>query len=108
MSQSMVDKEQEQRAEYRHDEECKHHSDGHEMLVSALYQFQSCHYYQIRLLSCEIFEGILIIRGQVCSYYLKQLAQERLRLLTGMDQIMNQIDVVYGASMTVEKEEHGA
>jgi osmotically-inducible protein OsmY len=47
-----------------------------------------------RQIACEFHEGSLILRGRLSSFYEKQLAQEALRRLAGVDQIVNQIEVV--------------
>lgn len=44
---------------------------------------------------CEFREGHLILQGQVPSYYLKQLAQEAVAGLEGVEQVVNQIEVVW-------------
>ena len=46
-----------------------------------------------RQIACEYHDGTLILRGQVPSFYEKQLAQEALRRLEGVDQIVNKIEV---------------
>lgn len=51
-------------------------------------------YWAIRHLACEHHEGMLVIRGQVSSYYQKQLAQELVRGLRGVEVIRNAVDVV--------------
>ncbi|MCA9068871.1 MAG: BON domain-containing protein [Planctomycetaceae bacterium] len=45
-------------------------------------------------LTCEFREGLLLLRGRVSSYYHKQVAQEAVRRLDAVDQIINQIEVV--------------
>ena len=45
---------------------------------------------QIRL---EYREGILFLRGRLPSFYQKQLAQETIRNLDGVQQIVNRIEV---------------
>jgi len=47
-----------------------------------------------RQIACEYHEGTLILRGQVSSFYEKQLAQEAVRTLEGVEQIVNRIEVV--------------
>jgi osmotically-inducible protein OsmY len=46
-----------------------------------------------RQVFCENHEGVLVLRGRVSSFYEKQLAQEAVRKLDGVDQIVNQIEV---------------
>jgi len=47
----------------------------------------------IRRLSCEYVHGVLLLHGRLSSYYLKQLAQEAVRGLEGVAQVVNQIEV---------------
>ena len=44
---------------------------------------------------CEFQDGRLFLRGQVPSFYHKQLAQEALADLDGAGQIVNDIEVVW-------------
>jgi osmotically-inducible protein OsmY len=44
---------------------------------------------------CEVLEGRLFLRGQVPSFYLKQLAQEAVVGMDGVRQIVNEIEVVW-------------
>ena len=41
-----------------------------------------------RQVFCENHEGVLVLRGPVSSFYEKQLAQEAVRTLEGVDQIV--------------------
>jgi osmotically-inducible protein OsmY len=45
-------------------------------------------------ITCECHDGVLVLRGRLPSFYEKQVAQEALRTLEGVDQIVNQIEVV--------------
>lgn len=44
---------------------------------------------------CEFRERRLFLRGQVPSFYHKQLAQASLKGMDGLDQIVNEIEVVW-------------
>jgi osmotically-inducible protein OsmY len=44
---------------------------------------------------CEFEEGNLFLRGQVPSFYFKQLAQEAVVGMEGVRQIVNEIEVVW-------------
>ncbi len=44
---------------------------------------------------CEYVGGRLFLRGQVPSFYFKQLAQEAVIGLEGVGQIVNEIEVVW-------------
>lgn len=47
-----------------------------------------------RTIRCEYREGMLLLRGQVKSYYAKQLAQESVLAIDGVDQVVNHLKVV--------------
>ena len=44
---------------------------------------------------CEFDQGHLFLRGQVPSFYFKQLAQEAVAGLEGVRQVVNEIEVVW-------------
>ena len=46
-----------------------------------------------RVVQCDFKEGMLLIRGQVGSYYAKQLAQEYARQIPGVEQVANRLTV---------------
>ncbi|MDA1054669.1 MAG: BON domain-containing protein [Planctomycetota bacterium] len=46
-----------------------------------------------RHLSCNFDDGVLTLRGRVGSYYHKQLAQENVRHVDGVVQVVNEIEV---------------
>ena len=66
-----------------------------EVAKAVLHRFRTCQYFEIRRVNCEIRQGVLVIHGQVSSYYLKQLAQESIRSLAGVIRIVNRLEVVY-------------
>ena len=50
----------------------------------------------LRILSavlCDFHEGVLILRGRVPSYYMKQIAQTAVRGLTQVQRIDNRLEV---------------
>ena len=51
-------------------------------------------YMAIRDVSCEMENGVLLLRGRLRSFHHKQLAQEAVRPLAGVGQIVNAIEVV--------------
>jgi len=51
-------------------------------------------YAPLRRLTCDSHEGVLSIRGQVSSFYLKQLAQTAVRGVPGVEEVNNQVQVV--------------
>lgn len=55
----------------------------------------SSSYAEVRCIRCEVRDGVLYLRGQVTSYYSKQLTQEAVRSMKGVDAIENCVEVVY-------------
>jgi osmotically-inducible protein OsmY len=54
---------------------------------------QKSPYTAIRYVSCDYDQGVLFLRGRLNSYYQKQAAQEAVRDLEGVVQVVNQIEV---------------
>lgn len=50
--------------------------------------------YGVRSIRCEHSEGVIVLRGRVSSYYHKQLVQEAVRGLQGVEKILNHVEVV--------------
>jgi osmotically-inducible protein OsmY len=48
-----------------------------------------------RNLRCEAAEGRVVLRGVVRSYYQKQMAQESLKTVDGVNEIENQLEVCW-------------
>jgi len=61
--------------------------------AAALARLRTSGYSQLRCVSCEFHEGMLTLRGRVATYYMKQLAQERVRTLDGVAGINNRLEV---------------
>ncbi|HVC92303.1 MAG TPA: BON domain-containing protein [Pirellulales bacterium] len=51
-------------------------------------------YLPLRGIRCELRDGVLTLRGQVPTYFLKQLAQTMAMTVPGIDHVANRIDVV--------------
>jgi osmotically-inducible protein OsmY len=51
-------------------------------------------YMAIRTVSCDFENGVLLLRGRLRSFHYKQLAQEAVRRLAGVEQIVNAIEVI--------------
>jgi len=51
-------------------------------------------YPRVRNVSCEYRDGALVLRGQLPTFFQKQLAQEAVSRLDGVTQVVNQIEVV--------------
>ncbi len=63
--------------------------------MTAWEHLQNSQHHELHQLICEFRDGILSIHGHVSSYYLKQLAQESVREIAGVAQILNQLEVDY-------------
>ena len=55
-------------------------------------------YPSVHNIQCEYHEGVLVLRGRVASYFHKQLAQETVRGVAGVGEIINVVEVMQGAS----------
>ena len=55
-------------------------------------------YLALKNVSCGWLDGVLVLRGCLPSYYLKQVAQEAVARLEGVQAVDNQIQVVPPAS----------
>ena len=53
---------------------------------AAQQRLKSSKYSEVRLVQCDFCEGMLVLYGCVSSFYLKQLAQEAVRSLSGIKQ----------------------
>jgi osmotically-inducible protein OsmY len=51
-------------------------------------------YQALKNVSCDWRDGVLVLRGRLPSYYLKQVAQEVVARLEGVEGMDNQIQVV--------------
>ena len=51
-------------------------------------------YLALKNITCEIEQGTLILRGQLPTYYLKQIASTAVADLDGVERVINQIEVV--------------
>jgi osmotically-inducible protein OsmY len=51
-------------------------------------------YLALKNVRCECHEGVLVLRGCLPTYYLKQMAQTAVAAIEGVRQIVNEIDVV--------------
>ena len=47
----------------------------------------------VRSLSCEFDRGVLRLRGRLSSFYQKQLAQEAVAGLSGVEEVINEVVV---------------
>jgi osmotically-inducible protein OsmY len=51
-------------------------------------------YLSVKSLSCQYDRGVLVLRGRLPSFYLKQLAQEAVADLEGVSEVVNKTEVV--------------
>lgn len=51
-------------------------------------------YASLRTLSCDVENNGLVLRGRLPSFHHKQLAQETVRRLAGVRQIINETEVI--------------
>jgi hypothetical protein len=63
----------------------------------ALERLRACAPLEAGSLQCEFQKGVLVLWGRVDSFYHKQLAQEAVRNLRGVDVVVNTVEVVAGA-----------
>jgi hypothetical protein len=62
---------------------------------------QSCHFTRHwREIECDFREGILLLRGRVPTFYLKQVLQSILKDLPGVRRIDNRVDVISSAGLS--------
>jgi len=51
-------------------------------------------YVDFASMSCETKGGCVVLRGTVPSYFEKQMAQESIRSIEGIDKILNELEVL--------------
>ncbi len=64
-------------------------------------------YRAVHDVECEYDEGIMTLRGRVSSYFLKQMAQEAVGKLPGVEEIANHIEVLGLLERAAEMESVG-
>ena len=65
---------------------------------SALWRLQHHSYAALHRISCEFHDGVLVLRGRLASYYLKQIAQSAVTRVEGVQRVDNHIEVVRPAA----------
>jgi osmotically-inducible protein OsmY len=60
---------------------------------SALWRLHHHSYAALHRISCDFHDGVLVLRGRLASYYLKQLAQAVASQLEGVRHVENLIEV---------------
>ena len=59
----------------------------------AMARLRQSPYAPLRQLECSFHEGVLTLRGRVPSWYLKQLSQEAMQDIPGVEEVNNRVDV---------------
>jgi len=62
----------------------------HDVTATARERLRQSPYMPVRSLSCEFDRGVLRLRGRLSSFYQKQLAQEAVAGLSGVEQVVNE------------------
>lgn len=65
------------------------------IVETAKRRLRECPHLTMQRVWCELQAGKLFLRGQVPSFYLKQLAQTAVVGLEGVDLVVNEIEVVW-------------
>lgn len=60
---------------------------------AVMIRLRSSPYRVLRILTCEFRRGHLIVDGTVPTYYMKQMAQETVRPVIGVEKITNRVSV---------------
>ena len=74
--------------------DCGSYSPADEVTEAAMDRLRRTSYRALRALSCEYDRGVLFLRGQLPSFYQKQLAQEAVIGLIGVARVVNETEVV--------------
>jgi osmotically-inducible protein OsmY len=62
--------------------------------AAAQLRIESAHHRRLRQVRCEHRNGVLVLTGQVPTFYHKQIAQECVRVVPGVTRIQNLLEVV--------------
>ncbi|WP_160164418.1 BON domain-containing protein [Rhodopirellula baltica] len=78
----------------RHCKETPSRTVGYCVVTRAvLVRLRSSPYYVLRSLTCELLLGQLCLDGTVPTYFMKQMAQETVRTVIGVEKITNRVSV---------------
>ncbi len=69
-----------------------------EIAESAKECLQNSPYQAVRGILCEGNQGVLFLRGHLSSFHYKQVAQETVAGVQGVNQVVNEIEVDYQTS----------
>jgi hypothetical protein len=62
--------------------------------AEALARLRTAPFFPIRKTTCSFAHGVLTLHGEVENYFQKQVAQELVRTIDGIQQVVNNIEVV--------------
>jgi hypothetical protein len=68
------------------------------LAAAAQERLRASTYRGVRTVLCECHDDVLVLRGHVSSFYLKQLAQETVKHLAGIRSLFNCVEVVHAAN----------
>ena len=71
-------------------------STGEDLRIAeaAIERLKTSHYLPLRVVHCECSDSVLTLAGRVPSFYHRQLAHARVRDLAGVNQVVDQLQVV--------------
>ncbi len=64
---------------------------------------RSSPYLALRNITCDSVDGILVLRGYLPTYYLKQMAQAIVFHIEGVTQVINEIEVVNAPALALRR-----
>jgi osmotically-inducible protein OsmY len=70
-------------------------SEAEAIVAAAKERLRNRSHLTVQRIWCDFDDGRLFVRGQVPSFYYKQLAQEAVAGLNGVCQVVNEIEVVW-------------
>ena len=59
----------------------------------AMGRLQDSPFTVLRRISCECKHGVLFLRGRLCTFHEKQVAQETVAMINGVTQVVNEVEV---------------
>lgn len=68
---------------------------NHALTQTANQCVESSQFSEVRRIRCKVEDGMLVLHGEVSSFYLKQLAQEAVRTIEGVTNVANHLKVTY-------------
>jgi hypothetical protein len=75
------------------------------MCIAALKLLQSSGYTPLRKLKCEVTDAVVIVHGILPSFYLKQVTQNIVQHLDGIQGVMNLVEVQEADSCSCRENE---